>query len=93
MCDFVSIAVCETVYELENGYVDFFQAEVSYKKKANVSCNEGYFVDGDEQVECLKDGKWSKTKCSDSKSQVRPIGVGTGGGDGGVGGGGQPPPQ
>lgn len=55
---------CGTVYKIDNGYVDFAGKDTTYDKKVEVDCDDGYEHDGDSEIKCGKDGKWSSTKCS-----------------------------
>ena len=59
---------CGTVYNLENGNVDFVEVEVTYKQKANITCNDGYYYTTHEHIECQSDGKWSEVECRHGKS-------------------------
>ena len=59
---------CGTVYNLENGNVDFVEVDVSYKQRVNISCNDGYYYTTHEHIECLSDGKWSEVECRHGRS-------------------------
>ena len=55
---------CGTVYELDHGYVDFAGKSTKYKAKVEVTCDDGYEIDGEDEIECGKDGKWTRTSCT-----------------------------
>ena len=52
------------MYELERGYVNFSGKSTKYKDKVEVQCDDGFEIDGDDEIECDKDGKWTKTSCT-----------------------------
>ena len=52
--------------------MDFFEQEVIYKKKVNVTCDTGYFATGRLEIECLKDGTWSKAECRNGTYGIKP---------------------
>ena len=59
---------CGTVYNLEDGHVDFVEVDVTYTQKVNITCNDGYYSTTHEHIECLSDGKWSEVECRHGKS-------------------------
>ena len=53
--------------------MDFFEQDVIYKKKVNVTCDTGYFATGRLEIECLKDGTWSKAECRNGTYGIKPF--------------------
>ena len=48
---------CEPISNIDSGSVEFVtNGSVS---KANVSCQEDYYVPGSSEIECLQNGTWS----------------------------------
>ena len=46
-----------SIYTVTNEYIDGNMAY--YRDSAEYSCNVGYYMDGDDTVDCLPDGKTS----------------------------------
>ena len=58
-----SVSECPTIYHLDNGYVDFFEKDIAYKAIVPIECDFGYFPTGRMEIECQKNGVWSKSEC------------------------------